>query len=73
MDIQAEKIELMKRLLDTNNPEIIKSIKQIFKKERSTDFWEELTPEQQQEIQEASSEIEKGNKTDYETFISKHR
>ena len=32
MNLQAEKIELVKMLLDTENPEIIESIKNIFKK-----------------------------------------
>ncbi len=73
MDIQAEKIELMKLLLTTENPSIIRSIKQIFKKERKTDFWEELTLEQQKEINQADIEISSGETTSYETFISSHR
>ncbi|HET8885939.1 MAG TPA: hypothetical protein VFM70_06250 [Salinimicrobium sp.] len=73
MNIQAEKIELAKLLLSTDNPRIIQSIKQIFKKEKSVDFWDELTPDQQKEIQDASSEIEQGKATDYDTFMSKHR
>lgn len=73
MNIQAEKIELAKLLLATNDPKIIQSIKQIFKKEKTIDFWDELTPDQQKEIQEASLEIEQGKITDYETFMTKHR
>ena len=73
MNIQAEKLELIKLLLNTDNPKIIQSIKQIFKKEKSTDFWKELTPKQQKEIEEASAEIDQGKTTDYETFMSKHR
>lgn len=73
MNIQAEKIELMKMLLETDNSKIIQSIKRIFKKEKSTDFWDELTPDQQKEIQDATSELDQGKRTDYETFISKHR
>jgi len=73
MNIQAEKLELIKMLLNTDNPKIIQSIKQIFNKEKSTDFWKELTPEQQKEIEEASAEIDQGKTTDYETFMSKHR
>lgn len=73
MDIQAEKIELMKLLLNTNNPKILRSIKQIFKKEKTVDFWDELTDEQQTEIKQAESEIEKGETTDYDTFMANHR
>ncbi|WP_416442702.1 hypothetical protein ACH3O9_17835 [Leeuwenhoekiella sp. A16] len=73
MNIQAEKIELAKMLLSTNNPEIIQSIKRIFQKEETKDFWDELSPDQQAEIKLASLELENGETTDYDTFIAKHR
>ena len=73
MNIQAEKIELAKMLLNTNNPKIIQSIKQIFKKEESTDFWEELNTEQQAEINDASTQIENGIVSDYDSFMINHR
>jgi len=73
MDIQAEKIELMKLLLNTNNPSIIESVKQILKKEKSSDFWDELDTEQKQEIEKAELEIKVGETKNYESFISSHR
>ena len=73
MNIQAEKIELVKMLLDTENPRIIESIKKIFKKEKTSDFWDNLSIEQRNEIERASLEIENGEVTDYDTFMQKHR
>lgn len=73
MDIQAEKIQLAKLLLETENPTIIKSIKKIFNKNKTVDFWDELSQEQKNEIEKASIEIEKGEYTDYDSFIKKHR
>lgn len=73
MDIQAEKIELAKLLLNTNNPKIIQSIKQIFKKEKTADFWDELTSDQKKEIKTAKKQIKEGKFSDYESFMSKHR
>ncbi|SHF05770.1 hypothetical protein SAMN05444278_1372 [Psychroflexus salarius] len=73
MNIQAEKIELVKMLLDTENPRIIESIKNIFKKEKTNDFWDDFSIEQRNEIEKASREIENGEITDYETFMQKHR
>jgi hypothetical protein len=43
MNIEAEKIELVKMLLETDNPKIIESIKKIFKKQKSVDFWDDLS------------------------------
>jgi len=73
MNIQAEKIQLAKMLLDTENPKIIESIKKIFKNEKKMDFWDELLPEQREEIEKASMEIKKGEVTDYTSFMQKHR
>lgn len=73
MNIQAEKIELVKMLLDTENPRIIESIKKILKREKTTDFWDDLSIEQRKEIEKASLEIENGEVTDYDSFMQKHR
>jgi len=73
MDIQAEKRQLAKLLLETENPNIIESVKRILKNDKSTDFWDELSPEQKSEIEKASLEIENGEITDFETFMQKHR
>ncbi|WP_298529491.1 hypothetical protein [uncultured Christiangramia sp.] len=73
MNIQAEKIELAKLLLNTDNPKIIQSIKQIFKKEKTADFWDELTSDQKKEIKGAKKQIKEGKFSDYESFMTKHR
>lgn len=73
MDMQSEKIQLAKMLLETENPYIIESIKRIFKKNKTVDFWDELSPEQKNEIERASTEIENGELTDYDSFMQKHR
>ncbi|TVZ28139.1 hypothetical protein JM83_3246 [Gillisia sp. Hel_I_86] len=73
MNIQAEKIELAKLLLNTDNPQIIKSIKQIFRNETPTDFWDDLSSAQKKEIKEASSQIDQGKTIEYESFMAKHR
>ena len=73
MNIQAEKIELVKMLLETENPRIIESIKKIFKRAKTSDFWDDLSVEQRKEIEKASLEIENGEVTDYDSFMQKHR
>lgn len=73
MNIQAEKKELVKMLLDTENPKIIESIKKIFKKAKTTDFWDDLSIVQRKEIEKASREIENGEVTDYESFMQKKK
>lgn len=73
MDIQAEKIELAKLLLSTNNLKIIQSVKQIFDQEKINDFWNDLSPDEQKEIEAADLEIQRGETVDYETVMAQHR
>lgn len=73
MNIQAEKIALAKMLLETENPRIIASIKKIFSKENTSDFWNDLSAEQKEEIQKASLEIDKDEVVDYDLFMKNYR
>jgi predicted transcriptional regulator len=71
MDIQLEKIELMKKLLETNDETIIKSIKNIFSAKKK-DWWDELSKEQKEEIEIGEKQIAKGEFVDFEEFIDKY-
>ena len=73
MVIQTTKIKLVELLQSTDNPYILKSIKEIFRNTNSLDFWVTLSTEQQKERKEATIDLDNGNKTDFEVFISKHR
>lgn len=73
MNIQAEKIALAKMLLETENPRIIASIKKIFSKENTSDFWNDLSAEQKEEIQKASLETDSDEVIDYVLFMQNYR
>lgn len=72
MDIQTEKIELVKLLLNTDDEAIINSVKQILIYHQH-DFWKDLSEEQQKEIEAADEEIKRGETIDYDTFMANHR
>jgi hypothetical protein len=71
MNIQLEKLELIKMLAETNDSDIISSIKKIFATEKK-DFWDELSEEQKFEIEESEREYERGEYVNFEEFIKKH-
>jgi|LakMenEpi03Aug12_release.lakeMendotaPanAssembly.Ray.scaffolds.fasta_scaffold2701887_1 TRAP-type C4-dicarboxylate transport system substrate-binding protein len=71
MDIQLEKIELMKLLKETENPTVIKAIKNIFQSEKK-DWWNELTEEQQNILNESMDEYERGEFSSFDDFIKPH-
>jgi len=73
MNIQAEKLELVRMILETDNPGILSSIKRIFSNSKEVDFWDNLPQYQKEEILKGIEEIEKGETMDYEEFIKKHR
>ena len=72
MDIELEKLELIKLLEATNDATIIASIKKIFNASKK-DFWEELTEAQKFEIEEGERQIERGEFVEYETMMKKYR
>ena len=62
MNIQVEKIELIKRLTDVNNEAIIKKLKAILMPEKKADETERLLskPELVKKVREARKEIKEG-------------
>ena len=72
MNIQLEKLEIIKMLVETNDSSIITSIMNIFKSEKK-DFWDELTDEEKFEIEESDREIDRGEFFLYEDVMSKYR
>lgn len=73
MNIQAEKLHIMKMILETENPEILHSIKKLFAKQKKTDFWNTIGKDQQDEIELGVDEVERGETVDYESLMKKHR
>ena len=70
MDIQLEKLALIKLLAETEDA-IIKAVKKIFQKEQK-DFWEELTAEQKEALEEGINDADEGRVAPYENFMKKY-
>lgn len=60
-------------ILDTDNPNILSSVKRIFSTSQKIDFWDNLTQSQQEEILQGIEEIENDETINYELFIAKYR
>ena len=65
MDIKATKIALAQLILETERIDILESIQQLFKKEE-TDFWEELSQEQRDHINEGYQQALNGEGRSWE-------
>lgn len=60
-------------LLETDNPSILESIKNIFIKDSKTDFWEALSEDQKNEIEKGIEEANNGEVVVYNDFMKSHR
>jgi len=69
----TEKLGLIELLLHTNNPSFIEKIKSIFQTEETQDIWEELSQNQQIEIDKDLKEVRNGLTVRFETFIEKYK
>jgi hypothetical protein len=64
MDLNSEKLELIKRILETNDIVLLEKVKTIFE-EKENEVWEELTPEQQEEINIGIQNENRGDVVDF--------
>ena len=69
MDIQLEKIALIKLLAETESPSIINDIKKVFQREKK-DWWEELSEEQKADIEEGERQIENGEFVTFDEMMA---
>ena len=68
MDIRLEKLELMKMLMETENPSVLQAIRIIFQKEEK-DWWDDLTEEQKEFLEESLKQADNGEVHDFNAFI----
>lgn len=60
MDIQSEKIELIKMLLATTDASLLVAVRNLFEKQQQT-VWTELSPEEQEQIEIKIQEDNRGD------------
>lgn len=70
MDMQTTKLELLKLILENENSEFIKRLADFVKQEK-TDFWTELSQNEQAEIKSGIAELDEGKRVSYESFLKK--
>jgi hypothetical protein len=64
MDLNAEKLELIKKIVKTKDIVLLKKITTLFEEEKS-EVWKELTPEQQEEINIGIQNENRGDVVDF--------
>ncbi len=70
MEIQTSKIELVKRILDIDNSDLIERINNFINSEK-LDFWKELSISQKIEIGKGIDDLDKGKRIEFSEFLKK--
>ncbi len=72
MDIQAEKLELVKLLMETESEEVINSIKAVFKK-TGHDFWNDLPEHVKESINRGLEDVRNKNPYEHDLVMKESR
>ena len=73
MDIQALKLELVSKIINTNKPSVLLEVERLFQNDHSADWWDELPEEIQESILEGIIDIEKGKSYSHDQVMKEAR
>lgn len=72
MNIELEKLKVIKILEETNDPLIIETVKKLLT-EMKKDWWDDLTNVQKADIDQSELEFERGEYISCEDLMKKYR
>lgn len=70
MNLHTSKIELVKMILNIENPNLLSKLLKLAKKE-TPDFWLGLSEEEKEEINLGSKQLDSGEKIPFNDFLRK--
>lgn len=69
MNLQAKKLELVQLILNTERPSILEKVEAVLKKEKVTDWWDEISEAEQKAIKKGITEAENGKMIPHEEVM----
>ena len=73
MDLQAKKLELIQKILDTEKPSVLTKVEAVFKKEKGADWWDEISNGEKAAIEEGLAEADRGELIPHEEVMKEVR
>lgn len=70
MNIQTEKLQLMKMLLETEDKSLLKQVKALFEARKPTDIWDEWDDEVRMDVEEAIRQADAGELIPHEKAVT---
>lgn len=71
MDIQAEKLNLIKWLAEVDEPAVIESVLEL-KNKQQEDWWDQITDEEKADIEEGLAQADRGETVPHEEVMRKY-
>lgn len=69
MNLQAKKLEIVQLILNTEKPAILKKVEEVLKNEKVTDWWDEISDEEQHAIEKGLEEADRGELIPHEEVM----
>lgn len=73
MNLQSKKLELVQLILNTEKPSILSKVEAILKKEKASDWWDEISPAKKKAIEKGLAEADKGELIPHEEVMKEVR
>lgn len=73
MNLQSKKLELVQLIINTEKPSILAKVEAILKKEKASDWWDEISPEERKLIDKGLAEADKGELLPHEEVMKEVR
>ena len=73
MNLQSKKLELVQLILNTEKPSILTKVEAILKKEKASDWWDEISPEEKKAIEKGLAEADRGGLIPHEEVMKEVR
>ncbi len=69
MNLQTKKLELVQLILNTERPSILEKVEALLKKDKVTDWWDEISEAEQKAIEKGVTEAESGKLIPHEEVM----
>jgi len=60
MNLKAKKLELVQLILNTDKPALLAKVEAVFKNEKGSDWWNEISENERKAIEESLAEADAG-------------
>ena len=69
MNLQAKKLELVQLIINTKKSLTLKKVEEVLKKEKESDWWDEISQAERQSIEKGQAEADKGELIAHEVVM----